>query len=98
MDKFSINIYNNLPERQKAAFNIALSHKLSLFVNEIKVDDDLGPLLLEEFFSKPVDNATSVVSELYSKITTGIQVGSGNQNLFLGLLNAFVAAWSETIK
>lgn len=98
MDKFSINIYNNLPEHQKAVFNGVLSHKLSSFVNEIKADEDLKPLLLEEFISKPGDNATSVFSELYSKIASGIQEGSGNQPLFLGILNAFVEAWSESIK
>ena len=98
MDKFSINIYNNLPENQKEIFNETLARKLSSLVNEIKADNDLKPLLLEGFISKPEDNATSVVSELYSKITSGIQVGSGNQKLFLGILNAFVEAWSETIK
>lgn len=98
MEKFSINNYINLPKNQKEAFNSTLSHSLSSFVNDIKSDDDLRPLQLEELISKPVDSATSIVSELYSKITSGIQVGSGNQNLFLGILNAFVEAWSETIK
>ena len=97
MDKFSLNNYNSLTEKQKVVYNRALSHNLSSFVHEIKADDDLKSLLLEELDSSS-DDAKSVVAELYSKITSGIQVGSGNQNLFLGILNAFVEAWSETIK
>ena len=98
MDKFSLNNYNSLTEKQKVVYNRALSHNLSSFVNEIKTNDDLKSLLLEELDSSSIENANSVVTELYSIITSGVQVGSGNQNLFLGILNAFVEAWSETIK
>ena len=98
MDKFSLNNYNSLAEKQKVVFNRALSRNLSSFVNEIKADPDLKPLLLEELDSSSIEEANSVVAQLYSKITSGIQVGSGNQTLFLGILNAFVEAWSNTIK
>ena len=98
MDKFSLNNYNSLTENQKVVFNRALSQYLSSFVNEIKADDDLKSLVLEDLVSTSIEKANSVVTELYSKITSGVQVGSGNQTLFLGILNAFVEAWSNTIK
>ena len=98
MDKFSLNNYNSLTENQKVLFNRALSQNLSSFVNEIKADDDLKSLLLDDLVSTSIENAYSVVTELYSKITSGVQAGSGNQNLFLGILNAFVESWGETYK
>ena len=98
MDKFSLNNYNSLTENQKVVFNRALSQNLSSFVNKIKADDDLKSLVLEDLVSTSIEKANSVVTELYSKITSGVQVGSGNQTLFLGILNAFVEVWSNTIK
>lgn len=96
MDKFSVNNYNSLTDKQKVVFNRTLSHNLSSFVNDIKDDDDLKSLQIDEFVSTSIENANSVAVELYSKITSGVQVGSGNQNFFLGILNAYVEAWSET--
>ena len=88
MDQFSIFKYENLSEELKKTFNKELILRLSSFQSEMKKDDVLGSLSIEHIS----------VTDLYSKITGGIQVGSGNQELFLSVLNVFVEAWDKTIK
>lgn len=100
MSRFSIFEYNNLPAEQKDVFNKALALKISSFLSEIKNDDVLKNIAGEDFVLSlgESDNAFSLVSELYSKVSSGVQAGSGNQNLFLGILNTFVESWEEIIK
>ena len=95
---FSLYNYQGLLTEQKTLFNKALALKLLPFENEIKSDEDMSDLSFEEFFPGTGVNASSFVEEIYARITSGVQAGSGNQNLFLGVLNAFVEAWSDTIK
>ena len=98
MNPFSVFDYNNLLNEPKNAFNQALAHKLTSFLNVIKNDDVLGALPIEEFVTSSGSKATTVVSELYPKVTAGIQVGSGNQNLFHSVLHAFTESWDEINK
>ena len=58
----------------------------------------IGSLPIEEFIVSSGTKATTVVSELYPKVTAGIQVGSGNQNLFHSVLHAFTESWNEINK
>lgn len=88
MDQFSVFKYENLSEELKSTFNKELTLKLSSFQNELKKDDVLGSLAIEQIS----------VADLYSTVTGGIQAGSGNQRLFLSILNAFVEVWVKTIK
>ena len=97
---FSLYNYQGLLEEQKTLFNKAFAQKLVPFENDIKCDEDLCDLPFEEFISSfgTSVNTSTFVEDIYSKITSGVQVGSGNQKLFLGILDACVGAWAETIK
>lgn len=99
-DNFSLYNYKSLSAEHKNLFNKAFSIRLSAYENEIKKDEDLCFMPYEELFSSygTKANTSILLEELYSKITSGIQAGSGDQTLFLRILNAFVEAWSETIK
>lgn len=96
MNTFSASNYENLSDSLKADFNKALAKKLSSFLKEIKDDDVLDASAIEEFVSSSGEsaNAVAVVSDLYSSISGGIQVGSGNQLLFIGILNAITECWA----
>lgn len=100
MDNFSVFNYENLSEELKAGFNEALAQKLSSLVDEIKRDDVLGSLNVEGFVASSGKNtsATSIVTELYSSVSGGIQVGSGNQDLFHIVLCAITECWNELNK
>lgn len=97
MDSFSNFNYNNLPESQKADFNKAIAHKLLPLLSEIKNDDVLGTSSIVSFITSSSDctYASSVVSDIFSSITGGIQAGSGNQNLYHSILSFFTESWSE---
>lgn len=100
MDKFSVFNYANLSESQKVTFDKALAQRLSSFLSEIKNDDVLGALAIDEFVASngSGNKSTTLVGEVYSRISGGIQVGSGNQNLFNGVLNAYAEAWGDIDK
>lgn len=100
MDIFSVFSYEKLSEEHKAAFNRVLAQRLSSFLSEIKSDDVLGALAIDEFVASngSGNKSTTLVGEVYSRISGGIQVGSGNQNLFNGVLNAYAEAWDEIDK
>lgn len=98
MNQFSVFNYENLSEAHKAKFNKALAQKLTSFLNELKNDDVLGALPIEEFVASAGAKASNVVTELYPKTTAGIQAGSGNQNLFQSVLRAFAECWEEINK
>ena len=100
MENFSVYNFENLTDSQKNAFKKFLANKLSSFMSEIKKDDVLCSLAIEEFVALNGVNEKSdvLVAQIYSMISGGIQVGSGNQNLFQGVLNAFVEAWKELNK
>lgn len=100
MNTFSVFDYEKLPDSSKAVFNKALAQKLTSLINEIKNDDVLGTATTEEFIksSGEINNSATLVADLYSKISSGIQVGSGNQNLFNAILAAYTNCWAETIK
>ena len=97
MDNFSLFNYENLSEEQKTVYNKALAQRLSSFLSEIKSDDVLGALAIDMFVASDGcgDRANALVGEVYPRITSGIQAGSGNQALFQGVLYAFVEAWKE---
>ena len=98
MDKFSLYSYTQLPVSLKVEYNKALAHGLTSILEDIKKDGDLNISLIEEFVvsSGQSLNSSDIVEDLYSQISSGIQVGSGNQNLFLGILSKYTACW-ETI-
>lgn len=100
MDTFSIFDYNNLSDSQKEDFNKSLAQRLSSLVKEINKDDVIGSLELENIIASPNESQTTInwVSDLYSKVSAGIQVGSGNQNLFHAVLNAFTESWKQINK
>lgn len=97
MNTFSVFDYENLSDSQKTDFNKALAMKLSSFMKEIKQDDVLDTSALEEFVasSGECDNAAATVSNLYSSISGGIQVGSGNQLLFNSILSVITESWKS---
>ena len=97
MSKFSVFNYENLSDSMKADFNKALATELSSMRMEIKADEVLGTIGVEEFVvseGKGQKSAT-LVADLYSKISAGIQAGSGNQNLFQAVLCAFTDSWNQ---
>lgn len=98
MNKFSLYNYEMLSDSLKVGFNKALAQRLLSMLDEIKSDDDLNNTLIENFIlsSGHCFNSVSIVEDLYFKISSGIQVGSGNQNLFLGILAEYTDSW-ETI-
>lgn len=85
VDNFSVFNYDNLSEEQKSVFNKALAQELSALVDAIRQDDVIGSLPIEEFVSScgKSSNAATVVAELYSRISGGIQAGSGNHRTYL---------------
>lgn len=97
MNTFSVFDYENLSDSLKTDFNKALAMKLSSFMKEIKDDDVLDTTAIEEFVASSGEcaNAVATVSNLYSSISGGIQVGSGNQLLFNGILNAITESWKS---
>ena len=97
MDTFSVINYEKLSDSLKADFNKALAKKLSSLLKEISKDDVLGSIGVEEFVaSEGTGNSLlSLVTDLYSKVSAGIQVGSGNQNLFHAVLVAFTESWNQ---
>lgn len=98
MNQFSVFNYENLSDNLKADFNKALAQRLSNLRNELKGDDVIGSLAIVEFLASSGTKATTVVSELYPKVTAGIQAGSGNQNLYHSALHAFTESWNEINK
>ena len=98
MGKFSLYNYAQLSDANKVVFNRALARGLSSMLDEMKCDEELNSPLMKEFIatSGHCSNSTSVVNDLYSKVSSGIQVGCGNQNLFLGILSEYTAAWEIT--
>ena len=99
MDKFSPYSYAQLSDMQKVDFNKALALGLASMSDVIKSDVDLNSFVIKDFIasSGQCANSASVVEDLYSKISSGIQAGSGNQNLFLGILAKYAEAWKATI-
>lgn len=97
MNTFLIYNYENLPDRLKMDFKKSLARRLSLLLNEIKEDNDLDNLSIDEFVksSGACLDASLVVSDLYSRISACIQAGSGNQKLSLDILNAYIECWGE---
>lgn len=97
MNKFSVINYKRLLEETKAMFNSILARKLSPSVAELQKDDVLGTMAIEDFVvACGTDiNSTSLVTNLYCRISAGIQAGSGNQILYSGVLNAYAESWNE---
>lgn len=100
MKSFSVYNYYNLHDYQKITFNKALAKKLSSLLNEIKTDDVLDTSAIVEFVASVGEssNSVSVVSNLYSSASGSIQVGSGNQQLFHGILSVITECWNEINK
>jgi len=100
MDKFSLYNYNQLSEKQKVGFNKTLALELAPVMDDIKSDRDLNISLLDEFIasSGQCSGSTTIVEDLYSKISSGIQAGSGNQYLSLGILAKYTKSWEATIR
>lgn len=99
MDKFSLYNYDQLPDIVKADFNKVLPQGLASMLDEIRSNSDLETSLIDEFIASTGQYSDSavVVENLYSQISSGILAGSGNQNLFLGVLAKYTEAWEATI-
>ncbi len=97
MDKFSLFNYTQVSGSLKVDFNRALAQGLAPMLDEIKSNDDLDYSLIEEFVVSlgQCSNSASVVEYLYSKLSSGIQSGSGNQTLFLGILAKYTESWDK---
>ena len=95
MDNFLLYNYSQLSETQKAEFNKTLAQGLSSVLDEIKSDGELNTSDIEDFITSTgqCSNSSVVVENLYSRISSGIQAGSGNQTLFLGILAKYSEAW-----
>lgn len=90
MNQFSVYNYTHLPQQQKADFNKLLSNKLSNHIDEINNDDVLRFVGINATNS---DLEDAIVTELYSRVASGIQAGSGNQNLFVLVLSLYTESW-----
>ena len=97
MDKFSLYNYAQLSDSLKVEFNKALALGLATMLDDIKSDGDLNAFMIDEFIASSgrCSYSASVVEDVYSQITSGIQVGSGNLNLFLGILAKYTECWEE---
>lgn len=97
MDTFSVINYEKLSDSLKADFNKALAKKLSSMLTNIKADELLGSIGVVGFVESEgkENNTTTLVADLYSKVSAGIQAGSGNQNLFIAVLAAFTESWNQ---
>lgn len=100
MNQFSNYNYENISDSLKSTFNKILSQKLSSLVIDSESDDMLRRFDIKEFVESSGSNAnnTSFVEDVYSSISGSIQAGSGNQNLYHSVLNAFVESWNEINK
>ena len=98
MDKFFLYNYAQLSETLKANFNKALALGLASMLDDMKCDGELKTSLIDEFIASTGQCSCSatIVEDLYSKISSGIQAGSGNQNLFHGILAKYTEAWEIT--
>lgn len=90
MNQFSVYNYTYLPQQQKADFNKLLSNKLLNHIDEINNDDVLRFVGINATNS---DLEDAIVTELYSRVASGIQAGSGNQNLFVLVLSLYTESW-----
>lgn len=97
---FSIYNYKQLSDPMRVDFDKALAKRLSAMLMDIKADEVLGAIGVEEFVASEGDvkNSVSLITDLYSKISAGIQVGSGNQNLFHAVLSSFTESWKHINK
>lgn len=97
MKQFSVFEYTCLSKDQKSAFNKALAQKLKTYLIDIQNDDVLNSSTINSFVTSSGGNndASSIVTDLFSSISSGIQVGSGNLGLYLNILNAFTETWSK---
>lgn len=100
MNTFSIYNYENLSDSLKMDFNKSMAHRLSWLLNDIMGDDVLVALSIDDFIksSGACLDASLIVSDLYSRISACVQVGSGNQILSLDILNAYTECWGEINK
>lgn len=96
MSHFSIYEYQNLSLEQQRIYNKAFAQNISSFLKEIKNDEVLKNIAIETFLTSSGEctSAAALVSEVYSRISSGIQVGSGNQNFFHSVLGAFTECWN----
>ena len=99
MNHFSVFNYENLSEEIMLKFNKTIARNLDPLMNDLKNDEVLGSPALSEFVisAGEYSNAVLVVSDLFHSVSAGIQVGSGNQNLFHRVLLAFTESWGEVI-
>lgn len=97
MNTFSVFNYENISDSLKTDFNKALAKKLSSILTDIKTDDVLGTIGVEGFVASEgkEQRSATLVADLYSKVSAGIQVGSGDQNLFHSILGSFTESWNQ---
>ena len=97
MKTFSVFNYENLSDEQKGAFNRALAQRLIPYLQELKKDDVIGSLDVEGVVTSncEITKSSLMVMELYHKISSGIQVGSGNQILFNRVLADYAKCWAS---
>lgn len=100
MDKFSLYNYAQLPDMVRTDFNKVLAQGLASILDDIKSDNDLKSSLIDDFIASTgqYSDSATVVEDLYSKLSSGIQAGNGNQTLFLGILARYTDAWKATNK
>lgn len=70
---------------------------LCRYIDEIRNDDVLNVESIANFINNKgvVDDSFETVSDFYHNATTGIQAGSGNQNLYNALVACMVSAWEK---
>ena len=99
MERFSVYNYKKLSDKLKFDFNKSLAQSLTSLKSDIESDDVLRTIAIEDFILSSGTNPDSflVVSELYCRITGSIQAGSGNQLLFISILNIFTDCWNKIL-
>lgn len=97
MKSFSIIELEKLDSDSKTSFFQELSGLLREYVNDNKEDDVLDAEAIINFINANgvVPDAFETVSELYHNASAGIQVGSGNQNLYNSLVAILVSTWDN---
>ncbi|MBQ0088649.1 MAG: hypothetical protein KBT27_04890 [Prevotellaceae bacterium] len=88
--EFSIKNLHELDNTAKTKFYQNLVNQLQGIRVQIGNDDVLNGY--SQYLSNPLQDDT-IVDNLYSAITAGIQAGSGNQTLYLEVLKIITESW-----
>lgn len=92
---FSINNLQHLDDALISSFHQELSKSLSALADKISNDEVLNKYVQYVKNPKEVANPMQLLEGLYTDISGGIQVGSGNTDLYLQITTVIVEVWKQ---